>query len=299
MPDEECHYTCATCFTGNDPNACLSCYQNGVLRFDDRPTWCDCSVGFYPSWTTDNCVAFPPIQPFPCVPPCVTCDIADSTYCLTCNEGSELSNRALGTCVCKVGYRPDPDSRQCQFICEEPCKSCLLSDTELCTSCIEGYKLSDPKQPSACVPDCPENCCECDGDFIGTCSVCCPGYMMAFDDFGVFTHCELDPNCHVTCKTCVNSDPLKCTRCFEHASIVDLHPPLNIGPCECDDHYMPTPDASFCDAHCYAECATCDGPAPNDCTSCHYGYAVDGKAPGFCKRKCHYTCKHCFGPELD
>jgi len=169
VPDEECHYTCATCFAPNDPNACTSCDVDAVLRFDDRPTWCDCEEGTYPSWTTDNCVAYPPHQPEPCRSPCVTCKPDDPSHCLSCKEGAVLSrrNNEVGVCICKLRYTPEPDAAHCQLKCAETCKSCLIWDPYLCTSCIEGHVLLKFKtnEPSICVPEmdfCPENCCDCD-----------------------------------------------------------------------------------------------------------------------------------------
>lgn len=113
IPDDECHYTCGTCFGNGDPNSCLSCKANASLRFDDdRPTFCDCDEGYYPSWTTENCVQ---IYPDSCSTNCAHCLADDPNYCISCKAGAELSEdvQQAGVCVCKEGYHPEPDAGHC------------------------------------------------------------------------------------------------------------------------------------------------------------------------------------------
>lgn len=142
VPEAQCHYTCETCFAPNDPNACNSCHANASPRFEDRPSWCDCDYGYYPSWTSDNCVPHPPTLLGFCESPCGTCLDDDPNYCLTCGEGAELSVSNVGsTCVCKEGYQDERG--HCTQICAEYCKSCLISDTSLCTECEDGYDLRE------------------------------------------------------------------------------------------------------------------------------------------------------------
>jgi len=58
-----------------------------------------------------------------------------------------------GKCDCKEGYTAQEEAPFCQKDCNDGCKSCLLADENICTSCIEDYVLTswDPEEPSPCI----------------------------------------------------------------------------------------------------------------------------------------------------
>ena len=303
VPDEQCHYTCETCAFENDPNSCRTCHNNASVRFDDRPTWCDCDRGFYPSWTTNNCVPLPPITIFTCEIPCVTCLEMDPSYCTSCEQGAELSGT---TCVCEEGFVAEPDAGHCTQICPEFCTSCLLSDTSLCTYCVPGYFLSHywpTVEPSPCVPLadlCPDFCCECDITRPGTCISCCPGYKLERDAvLGLLTQCVEDKACHHTCLTCVNSSPNECLECHPNAHIEIPLPPFRSGACVCNPKWLETPDSSNCIPNCAENCETCSGPEEHQCLTCNPGYTMVQEPPCNCTHMCHIGCKECWGNDYN
>lgn len=181
---------------------------------------------------------------------CTDCLEDTPSYCTACKEGAELSNTDPGLCVCKPGYVAEHDAAHCQKTCEGACKSCLLSDPAICTSCIFGYVLTDwaTPSPSTCVhwsEVCPDNCCKCEIHDPVTCVECCPGFNIWPEMASDKEWACVDPDrCHDECLTCLNPAPDSCLSCYPNASIAEpLSSEMN-GYCTCNTHWLPAPDAA-------------------------------------------------------
>ena len=291
-----CHYDCKTCFGHADPNSCTSCFDNASLRQTDHASYCDCDPGFNPQPTTKNCIAN---ESNSCSAICASCKRENPDYCITCKEGAELVPGASGVCICKDGFVASPDASSCQKTCAEGCLSCLLTDTDTCTACDEGYVLAahNPIAPSPCIlleEACPKHCAICYENAPLTCVECQEGYRLIEET----NTCKEILFCHPTCYDCnVAHRADACTSCWQDAMVVDPQPPDDSGYCECIHGTLPTPDSTNCQMQCHSECETCSGPTAAECTSCPEGQKLKGVAPSSCKHVCHHSCEECNGPE--
>jgi len=184
----------------------------------------------------------------------------------------------------------------CQRECNYGCKSCLLADPEICTSCIEGYFLTQwsPLLPSPCVSyadACPENCCHCDVENPFICLACCDGFAL------IGNECIPVAQCHRTCLTCnVDFNADHCLTCFHGAYIAEPMGHEGYGACECiSEQWKPAPDTSNCVPICHESCLDCSDVTAADCTCCWSRFELAGPAPNYCVHRCHPSCLTCNG----
>ena len=188
-----------------------------------------------------------------------------------------------------------PDAAHCQLNCPAECNSCLMTNTDLCTSCKIDYKLTDLRNASDCVSlyaHCPPNC-RCTIQDPDTCTGCVEGYR--FEE-GV---CEKDIPCHKTCDSCDDVSMSDCITCYANAELKVAQSNGTVGFCDCLEGHLPTPDSSYCKPICHDSCKTCSGITEEDCLSCPQSSLLASMPPCQCVKACHSTCDECAGPGSD
>jgi len=201
---------------------------------------------------------------FLCNSPCKSC-LSDTITCLSC-EGAQGQILLNGNCVtkCPSGYyykyNLDPDKNQC-IKCNDKCKSCSVSNPDICISCSEASPLFI-LETNSCVNKCPS------------------GYFLDINNF----QCV---KCDSNCKTCVNNKNL-CLSCGQGLSLFEKENrcvsncPENItvlikeseGISINNNDYNNTFNSTRCSS-CDPSCQTCKDSISN-CLSCANGYAFFG-----------------------
>lgn len=121
-----------------------------------------------------------------CSGSCLTCDSSNATLCLTCFPNTFLSS---GACVG----------------CNSTCKTCEgASNVNTCTSCWDGYYLSE----NTCVKGCPKNCFACSN--LTTCTQCRSGFTTFLSNSSSEIGCA---PCITSCRTCSQGKPASCLTC--------------------------------------------------------------------------------------
>eukprot|EP00701_Giardia_intestinalis_P001167 XP_001704991.1 High cysteine membrane protein VSP-like [Giardia lamblia ATCC 50803] len=191
----------------------------------------------------------------------------------------EMKDSGLQCLECRDLYL-SLDKRSCLASCPKGQKGIQGSSSSIhiCT-CDDGSYLKDGK----CVGCAVENCAECDES---SCKRCKYGYTLSGSQC-VATKCK-DPNCD----TCEDRDV--CTKCTDDNSL-DLH-----GLCVKDclgsaGYYKATVGGvSRCVACTLGNCAVCE--SESKCKTCRDGFYVEGS--GGCK-PCSSECATCSGPASD
>ncbi|KAH0576035.1 Cysteine-rich membrane protein 2 [Spironucleus salmonicida] len=252
----DCDPKCYTCETSK--SKCTNCRPSDELIGNDCLTSCisnsDCrSNQICDEEICENCVGN-----------CVSC--SGTIYnCSNCSNGYGLIQGVCSKCTdsncdkcdgqvstckkCKSGFRLQGAS--CQACAVHNCSTYGASNSDICVTCLAGYKMSN----------------------IGTCSECSSGYFMSENG------CQ---KCDTTCHTCRNNAKT-CEIC------TDLHQPTIQQTCQpiCASH---VPDGSACDdgvsKPCGAEtqitacqctekvnCFTCNSDN-TQCETCLKGYKL-------------------------
>ncbi|TRY94595.1 hypothetical protein DNTS_015805 [Danionella cerebrum] len=256
---------------------------------------------------------YPDRGQFTCLPCSSNCEIcADTRVCAKCREGYRLQSGICLAARCGDGQVQDPDTGEC-IDCGFGCKTCSTEDSELCSSCSNGYFLSRQQCRKHCPQrtyadearglciSCSEPCVDCrsqslcltcqTGHFLynGSCVSQCPvgSYIDSSD--------RLCQACHSSCESCRGSGPRDCIRCRG-----SIRP--NNGRCP----LMRCPSGHFLDVNsgqcrlCAGSCAACFGPAPQNCLSCATGFLLELQSEcvescplGFYGNESSLVCERC------
>ncbi|KAK7135464.1 hypothetical protein R3I94_014205 [Phoxinus phoxinus] len=304
---EPCHHMCRTC-GGPEYDDCDSCEDDVFLEKGQciNKSKIKCPDKSFLN-SLDECEQ--------CDSSCRTCSGHDKEQCDSCEKGMFLTNSQMCVSVCPLETHGNQTSGRCEG-CSAGCLTC--QDAHKCLKCKDGsLYLQDGK----CVPECkrgyPEAdachscaagcaschgeasyCLSCEEDYLRlkhTCVHHCPSRHFVKD--GV---CELCPN---SCAECDQTG--KCSEC---APFYFLHEDQCI--VDCPKGYFTDVEQKQC-MSCHSDCATCDGPDEDDCTSCSNGYLMtyvryNGKCLYRCPsetylegaecRECDKSCLTCSGP---
>lgn len=193
-------YRCRTGYAMTSKNKCVKCFENcrGSCAFNDIATCTACIPGYnlqdnqckkcpdnfwscpsdiqfnicedgYKLWN-DACVKI-------CNLPCLTCSSSDSSKCLTCQPGFNLTS--AGQCIfdetcnpycefCPNGYWQDPTTGTCNK-CALNCQAC---NKTACIQCKDVSYLNNSGSCVACVSPC-KTCISSTG-----CMTCIDGYLL-------------------------------------------------------------------------------------------------------------------------
>uniref|UniRef100_A0A8C2KSV0 Proprotein convertase subtilisin/kexin type 5b n=1 Tax=Cyprinus carpio TaxID=7962 RepID=A0A8C2KSV0_CYPCA len=283
---EPCHSTCRSC-GGPDDNDCDSCEDDMFLERGQciSKSKIKCPDGKFINGEGE-CEQ--------CDSSCRMCSGHQKDQCDSCQKGMFLTNSQLCVSVCPhETYRNQTKVDVC-VSCAVGCASCE-GEANYCPRCEEGYI----RYKHHCVHHCPA------GHFIkdGVCEICPRGC----------TECDQRGKCsgeqHHWPKICERSllslanifikflfllSTLKMRHYLSEASLLYLSPALSA--CEeyhflhedqclddCPKRYFTNLEQNEC-TPCHSDCAECDGPDEDDCTSCgDYGYVRHNT-------KCLYSC---------
>ena len=208
-----------------------------------------------------------------CSSRCRSCTGSTSTQCSTCYSHAHVST---GACVCDDNYAFDSTAQTCvEIVCHPTCNTCVGTTSNSCTSCHENASLS------------PLGACGCDAGH----------YLLSTQ------RCAA---CDLTCLSCSGTSNY-CTACPGNLALATDN------KCTCATDFRFDPNIQFCISElvvCDRVCATCSGPAFDECTSCtDHADLIKGTCDcsekydtvyvGMkltCTYKCDPTCKECSGP---
>ncbi|XP_048065150.1 proprotein convertase subtilisin/kexin type 5b isoform X2 [Megalobrama amblycephala] len=303
---EPCHHMCRTC-GGPEFDDCDSCEDDMFLEKGRciSKSYIKCPDGKFLNGQGE-CEQ--------CHSSCRTCSGNDKEQCDSCEKGMFLTNSQMCVSVCPLETHGNQTSGRCED-CSAGCLTCL--DAHQCLKCKYAFGplyLQDGK----CVPECkrgyPEadrchscaigcatcegeanNCLSCEKDYLRLKNRCvqhCP--PRHFVKGGV---CELCPS---GCAECDHTG--KCSECEQYFF---LHKDQCI--VDCPKGYFTNVEQKQC-MSCHGNCATCDGPDEDDCTTCgpfgliHYNGKCVFRCPsetyhdGAECRDCDKSCLTCSGP---
>ena len=263
-------YACdGSCLTCSDAGAdsCESCLGSLSLTDDGRCTEHCYELGQTPVLQCDagekiydgSCVDVCPGETYlstelwgdvcqPCSRTCLTCSGPETTDCIDCDYDNHGFTPDGGVCtnVClpQNQYQP-PDGAACAD-CDVTCDRCVGEGPTNCVACATGFV----KQDGICV-----NSCDADR------------YLDAVDNTCKATPCAA---CQSECAKCSGPGGLFEKDCTVCAAGFVRHNGQCIGACP-PDYELDTDDNTckpvVCEV-CHSTCATCFGPAADECTSC-------------------------------
>ena len=265
-------FTCKTCASGAWSIQCTAC-NSGSYLYPSPEGQCvyPCPDGYWADTDTGICQPCwsSAVQPYSCA----TCTNAQSIHCLTCKPGTFFYQ---GQCVnpCPDGYWGDTSVSQCREcwssnITPFSCKTCDAETSSNCTSCNIGF-FRHPMNYGSCLSICPDGFFADNSDWN-----CKPCYSTGTSNKSA-------------CETCSGPLATNCTTCTAPGT---YYLPLD-SSCvtTCPDGYYPDLTASYpynlC-KECYqysqpsnldGTCATCSGPASNECLSCNASQFLDSSS---------------------
>jgi len=229
-------------FGGTSILHCIACPSNS--RSDPGASRCTCKDGAYDSGApggvgSEYC---PKCHPF-----CALCSnkAYECSKCVSDNKGIYIVNN---NCFCRIDngfyYVPGANYLDDKCLpCHPFCKTCHGPTNEDCDSCVNGIANLQPYK---------NNICRCDEEYY-------------FDVNDPSNYCK---PCHKFCKEC-SLTATNCTVCYDNPGV------KHTGKCECIapgyfEYYNvsnPKFNKEEC-VNCYPLCKLCDGPYPNQCSSC-------------------------------
>ncbi|XP_075416639.1 proprotein convertase subtilisin/kexin type 5 isoform X2 [Tenrec ecaudatus] len=291
-------------------NDCLHYYYK--LRNNTRICVSSCPLGHYHA-DKKRCRK--------CALNCESCFGSHSDQCLSCKQGSFLSEDT-NSCVthCPEDLYQDVKKNLCRK-CSENCKTC--TDFQNCTECRDGLSLQGSRCAVSCedgwyfdgqdCQPCHRFCATCAGAGADGCRTCIQGYYM--EDGRCVPSCSVNyyfdhssesgykscKKCDASCLTCSGPGFKNCTSCPSGYL-------FDVGTCQMG---AVCKDGEYIDEHghcqiCEASCAKCRGPTQEDCTSCPIRRVFDdGRCVLNCPswkyefknqcHPCHHTCQECQG----
>ena len=146
----DCHKSCLTC-TGPKPEHCLTCLpgthvsvNTGIAK---NPIYCKkvCIVGQY--WTPISNQAFEEGDCIPCHPACSACSGPGILGCTLCSSSYYMNEEGECKVECKSGFYRDFNPLATNEIgvcskCDINCTECGGPYNGQCSSCIDGYEIS-------------------------------------------------------------------------------------------------------------------------------------------------------------
>ncbi|KCV68147.1 hypothetical protein H696_05413 [Fonticula alba] len=224
--------------------------------------------------------------------------------------------------TCEPGYYLG--AQDTCLLCDPSCATC--SGPDVCDTCRTGmvFMSMDASEPSRCTVRCPPgqvalqsgrcgpcsaSCSMCDV-LPSQCTVCAPEYGWSNGNAPPVGSQNSCIPCPANCLTC--SGTHTSNRCFT-CNLGYVLSPQGTCVASCPDGTGPDADR-FC-RPCHGSCATCKGPAANQCTSCPQGMSLSPGADstGTCTsscapgtyfdvgasacQPCHESCGSCFGPD--
>ena len=248
---ETCHETCKTCF-GEEPDQCLTCYDDGVLL--EHSCTENCPSHTYYDEDSLSCQH--------CHDSCRSCAGPNQDNCLECPDGEFLNHYScMSSCPEGTFVLNDSECVSCPANCRE-CSSpaeCLVCDDNFLREeekCVDSCSKGFTEDEQLCKP-CPSGCEQCSNPLTcDTCSEgklyykpeqscldqCPPGYYPHTDDTILCRQCSPD------CSECTGPDTLQCTVCNDdsamdkksHTCTPCCNPdhPNNIPCCDCDTDNM-------------------------------------------------------------
>ncbi|KCV69805.1 hypothetical protein H696_03261 [Fonticula alba] len=291
---QPCAPGCLTC-TGPDNGQCTTCAK-GHFRFEGGFCGPRCPGRHFEM--AMDCI--------PCHEECADCNGPGPDQCKTCDPDNDIfqrlwSHKCLVECPARTYYIRTVGfcSRFICNACPPGCVECTGGSPSECTRC-HPTTLLDPAV--GCVTACPEGAPLVEN---GTCvAACSPGRV------------DLAGQCVFSCEGCLTCDPATgaCLTCPEGKILSSASPATCADACAADEYVLQpeAPDAAPRCAACHESCATCSGPAADQCTSCPAGFFVQdsvfcvavcpvgffGDADTWQCRACAADCATCTGPTL-
>ena len=252
-----CNIDCATCSAGTNSD-CLTCADPNALTLT-TPGACSCKSTYFPSSTS-------PLVCSPCNIDCSSCVAGTSADCMACAGTNAITN-APGACYCGTGFFPWPSTIFSCKACNYDCMTCSGSEPWDCYTC------SDPNAYLVQTP----------GETIGSCA-CNDHYFPSQKTPLICTECDS------SCSNCTGSGVDQCTSCTAHNAGTLTNP----GECICNEGYFNTSASPLVCSACNVACGRCNGPSPNNCTSCnHLQYLVNNSCVCVQGLVINYTTGQC------
>ncbi|XP_032873456.1 proprotein convertase subtilisin/kexin type 5 isoform X1 [Amblyraja radiata] len=276
-------------------------------------------------------------QNFHCLGPCDIecqngCEGPGPHQCIDCVHYFLKFKNNTRTCVpqCPRGFFGD-EKKRCKK-CWSICESCIGSRSDQCTSCKNGYHLSE--ETNSCIPNCldrfyldkgdnvcrrcSEGCRKCSA--FHHCTECMSGWRLQgakcvlncetgtyFDSQS--RECE---RCPSSCTACAGPRQDSCTQCIANYYLEEWR---CVSSCSSIGYYTDQPSEygeKTC-RRCDPSCLTCIGHGERNCSSCRTGYNLEGGlcvVGTVCKdgeyiddagkcHHCHSHCVKCSGPGKD
>jgi hypothetical protein len=319
-----CHPSCLTCTSPNNPMACLTCKGVSILSSDHQ---CLCPQSYSLDPQTFDCI--------PCQQPCATCQKnTNPSSCILCPAGFTLTLPALTPspysyrCWCDGGigkYYTGGMCADCSTNCrtcssgQNKCLSCskgFLTTQQTC-QCPFGYEIAQSGKCEYGTSKCPYLllCGTCTDSstctslvsftvILGATITCGEGYVQLNSNNKICSRCDS------SCKTCSPDSITACTSCQASAT---LETTSRTCICRVDQYF--DKDSGNC-YPCYPNCATCIAGGYSECKSCLSTFAFTVQNPtlqtGSCActngkyrneivtpfacADCHFSCFNCKGP---
>ncbi|KAL4442000.1 hypothetical protein ABPG74_003751 [Tetrahymena malaccensis] len=291
-----CYQNCQTCF-GPDQNQCLSCKGNLLLneqfQCSVQKNKCSQPLQIY-NQLFNTCITFDPSQS--------NCQSITNNICSQCKQGYNLAdgNCASSNNDCPFGYYYELNSQKCQ----QNGSNCLLQIENKCISCQNqqpsqqfwcGQKINNiqngyffDKLENSFI-SCQNNCQQCSGLFLNSCSQCISGYSQFYGE--CIYDCQNQQQyydektqqcqkCDSNCMSCFGTSNNQCFICKSDS--FQLGQTTCLSSCPIGYYELQSPKS--CQA-CIQNCDQCS--SSKDCQKCSQGYFFD-----FQTNLCSQTCSN-------
>ncbi|EAR90268.2 zinc finger lsd1 subclass family protein (macronuclear) [Tetrahymena thermophila SB210] len=239
----QCDLSCLTCIN-KFPYTCTSCFD-GFYLYAPKPINSGSSSSNTQKVIFGTCNSCPKESKT-----CYFDQTLNLVQSSSCNQGYFLYSNACIT-NCPQGYFANKNTNVC-VICNQACKQCQDSTVNQCSSCTDGFVLT---QPSSCLP-----CSQ----FLNGCLVCssqtnclkCGQNLILYQGQCIST-CDQSKGLYTfnnQCKNCVSP----CIQCTSATNCI-----------LCGDGFILSGSACV---PCNQQCQTCNGTSDHNCSTCRIGF---------------------------
>ncbi|KAL4435521.1 hypothetical protein ABPG74_020297 [Tetrahymena malaccensis] len=278
-----CQNDCQIC----NNNQCLKC--KNLIDINQINCISECPTGQYQGINSLGNGAC-----FECSSLFHNCSQCSAQACISCLQPFYLYN-SNNTCndSCPDKYYADKN-KVCQQCQNQNCKTCDISDTSKCLSCIQNGQYPYLNESSNCVSQCQSNeyqyiedsnlkCKACSNQFGSSCQECnsqaclkCVSsqYISSLDKNSCVTDCPSGQYGNTQSNLCQNCENARCNKCDQQnpsqcLSCKSEYPYLQSGQClsQCQEGFFPDLQnkCQSCSSTYDSNCIECNSQA---CTSC-------------------------------
>lgn len=296
---EQCDPSCQNCW-GPGPDACVTCAN----YFHASAKRCVTSCPIDTIAVASNATDLGALICTECDPNCVVGRGCSAPGPSACNACATARHKGICLATCPSGFYPDGPSHDCKS-CDQECSECFGPGPDQCyglcknarrgalciAECAVDEFLAPSKDCSSCNLQCgngctgpsPRECLSCasfqnsDGTCVSTC-----------DPNSTFVSGKMCNECDIECAFgCVGDGPDRCT-----AGLAGETVKFAGGKCRHVIHQgrcltmCPTgfyEDKNGVCSVCHAQCVSCAGPGPSNCTACRNFIS---ESDGTCLERC-------------